>query len=57
MKSDCQHEWIKEKGSTTKICFWCGIPQVRKSTPVPRLKIPPAVAEPRWAMRKYKDTK
>lgn len=37
--SDCEHVWIKGPG-VNKICMWCGIPQVRKSSPVPKLKIP-----------------
>lgn len=51
--SDCQHEWVKEKGHVNLICMWCGIPQVRKSTPRPVMKCPPRDNTPLWANRKY----
>lgn len=51
MKSSCSHEWVKDEKSAIKICMWCGIPQVRTSTPRPIMKIPRAEPNSYYAPR------
>lgn len=49
MKSDCQHEWVKGPSPLfTETCLWCGLPKVRKSAPVPKLKIPKSESTGRY---------